>query len=478
MGHLGMNLTRNGLIVLISVIFVAGAGTVYAGIVLPTITLAGNVVVTDNLTVDTDTLVVDSTTDRVGIGVTNPTSKLHVIGDLTLESDIICTDCIESTDILDGSITAADFAPGVGGGGLVLDSLPGVASFGASMIIGTDGFPIMSFYSFEPRPQDILVKVMHCTSTDCSTFDVFTLDDTVRDDPNALSRTDIVISGGLPAVIYEVFDIETQGQYTVTFTRCSSIDCSTFDTPRPLLNLGASPMWPAMIIGSDGFPRVTFGFELCCETLLTFSCLDFGCIGISEGVRGLGGVNGMDIATGTDGNSIISYFADGVLKIFHCTEFQCATADPVVTLFTPPHLRQFTQTSIAIGSDGLPVIVAQLFKTPSESNLIFVHCTSVNCSTFDTPIPIDDVGNTGVNPTIVISSDGLPVISYHRTDFDNLKFIHCSAVDCSTIDNARALDVLTSNGRHTTMTIGTDGNPLIVYSNDNIVHCGDPRCMV
>jgi len=50
MGHLGMNLSRNGLIVLISVIFVAGAGTAYAGIVLPTITLAGDVVITGDLT--------------------------------------------------------------------------------------------------------------------------------------------------------------------------------------------------------------------------------------------------------------------------------------------------------------------------------------------------------------------------------------------------------------------------------------------
>jgi len=52
MGHLGMNLTRNGLIVLISVIFVAGAGTAYAGIVLPMITLAGNVQVDGDLNVD------------------------------------------------------------------------------------------------------------------------------------------------------------------------------------------------------------------------------------------------------------------------------------------------------------------------------------------------------------------------------------------------------------------------------------------
>jgi len=471
-----MNLTRNGLIILISVIFVAGVGTAYAGIVLPTITLAGNVVVTDNLTVDTDTFFVDSTNDRVGIGTSTPNTKLHVVGDLTLQSDIICTDCIESTDILDGSITAADLAVGVGGGSLVLDSLPGVLALGASMTIGTDGFPIMSFYSFEGPATNILVKVMHCTSTDCSTFDVFTLDDTLRQLPSQLSRTDIVISGGLPAVIYEVVDPNTV--YNVKFIRCSSIDCSTFDFSLPLLNLGALPMWPAMTIGSDGFPRVTFGFQLCCESLETFHCLDFGCLGSSFGVSGPGGVNGMDIATGTDGNSIISYIGDGLLKILHCTDFQCATADPVVTLFTPPQLSTATETSIAIGSDGLPVIVAQLKKTPSESNLIFVHCTSVNCSTFDTPILIDDVGDTGINPSIAISSDGLPVISYQRTDFNNLKFIHCSAVDCSTIDNARALDVLTGGGSQTTMVIGTDGNPLIVYAGGGIAHCGDPRCMV
>jgi len=75
-----MNLSRNGLVVLISVIFVAGVGTAYAGIVLPTITLSGNVVVTDDLTVDTDTLVVDSTNDRVGIGTTTPSSPLHIFG--------------------------------------------------------------------------------------------------------------------------------------------------------------------------------------------------------------------------------------------------------------------------------------------------------------------------------------------------------------------------------------------------------------
>jgi len=46
---MGKYFTRTGLIVLISVVFVAGIGTAYAGIVLPTITLGGNVEVIGNL---------------------------------------------------------------------------------------------------------------------------------------------------------------------------------------------------------------------------------------------------------------------------------------------------------------------------------------------------------------------------------------------------------------------------------------------
>jgi len=46
---MGKYFTRTGLIVLISVVFVAGIGTAYAGVVLPTITLGGNVEVIGNL---------------------------------------------------------------------------------------------------------------------------------------------------------------------------------------------------------------------------------------------------------------------------------------------------------------------------------------------------------------------------------------------------------------------------------------------
>jgi len=77
-----MNLTRNGLIVLISVIFVAGAGTAYAGIVMPTITLAGDVTIT---------------------------------GDTTLQGDLTCTNCINAADIAADAVQASEIAPGAVG---------------------------------------------------------------------------------------------------------------------------------------------------------------------------------------------------------------------------------------------------------------------------------------------------------------------------------------------------------------------------
>ncbi len=79
-GAFGLNLTRNGVIVLISIIFVAGAGTAYAGIVLPMITLAGNVQVDGNLNVDEEI---------TGTTIANMKTRIDKLESILFSKDVV-----------------------------------------------------------------------------------------------------------------------------------------------------------------------------------------------------------------------------------------------------------------------------------------------------------------------------------------------------------------------------------------------------
>lgn len=69
----------------------------------------------------TEALRID-TAQKVGIGTDNPQEKLHVVGNLRLDSDLICgSACIHSSDIADGEIGVADLADGAVNSSKILD---------------------------------------------------------------------------------------------------------------------------------------------------------------------------------------------------------------------------------------------------------------------------------------------------------------------------------------------------------------------
>ncbi len=110
-----MNLTRNGLIILISIIavvFVGGMFTVaYAGPILPMITLAGDVTITGDMTCPG---CVDS--GDLGFGAVNVLNinndavrAVHIL-DGQVGSAEIDTGAVGTSEIADGSISSADLA--------------------------------------------------------------------------------------------------------------------------------------------------------------------------------------------------------------------------------------------------------------------------------------------------------------------------------------------------------------------------------
>jgi len=423
-----MNLTRNGLIVLISVIFVAGAGTAYAGIVLPMITLAG---------------------------------------DVTITGDMICPGCVDSADIADGAtikaipqnprsntITSVDFTD---------------TGFYSSITIGTDGLPIISYYDGSFGDQNL--NVAHCNNLACS----------IASTKTAIDSTDIVGkytsitigTDGLPIISY--YD-DTHDDLKVA--HCDNVTC-TSATTNTLDSTDEVGRFTSITIGTDGLPIISYHDDTNSD-LKVAHCNDVTCTGAAITTIDSGGFvgRGTSITIGTDGLPIISYseFGSGTLKVAHCNDVTC-TGAVATTIDSDGFVGQYT--SITIGTDGLPIIS---YYDNTNADLKVVHCNIVICNTGTVKTTIDSAGSVGRFISITIGTDGLPIISYGDDTNRDLKVAHCNDVTCTgaaitTIDSAGG-----SVGQYTSITIGTDGLPIISYedlSNRDlkVAHCGNEFCI-
>ena len=135
------------------------------------------------------------------------------------------------------------------------------------------------------------------------------------------------------------------------------------------------------------------------------------------------------------------------------------------------------QPSMAIGTDGLPIIS---YYDSASQDLKIAHCEDVLCSTafVDTK---DSVGNVGSESSIAIGADGLAVVSYYDATNQDLKVLHCNFVSCGT-QSWKAVDTVGSVGIGSSIAIGLDGFPIISYydaTNQDlkVAHCEDVRCL-
>ena len=139
----------------------------------------------------------------------------------------------------------------------------------------------------------------------------------------------------------------------------------------------------------------------------------------------------------------------------------------------------FDHTSIAIGSDNNPVIS---YYNATNGALKVAHCGNASCSSGNTLTIVDDQAGSGTYTSIAIGLDNNPVISYHDDVNDSIKVLHCGNPSCTSGNIKLPLvqggpDDL---GKHTSIAIGTDGNPMISFmdaTNDllKVVACGEPE---
>ncbi len=187
--------------------------------------------------------------------------------------------------------------------------------------------------------------------------------------------------------------------------------------------------------------------------------------------------------------AIISYFEVdqvnqvGSLNTLACANVSCTTGtiqilESNLMVFTGFNLFE-RQTSIVVRSNGMPIVA---YYDPSTLDLKIYDCSSNNCSTGTVRI-LDSIGDVGQYASIAIRSNDLPIISYYdATSVGNLKLYDCSTTTCSS-GNIRQLTTDADNnaGQYTSIAIGVNDLARISFYHADlnrldVYNCANTSC--
>ena len=282
---------------------------------------------------------------------------------------------------------------------------------------------------------------------------------------------------GLPLISY----FSNTGMKVV---HCGNAACSAGNTFATADSAGSVGSHSSVTVGTDGLPIISYRDEGN-DDLKVVHCGNAACsagntITTLDSVGNVGLNTSMTI--GTDGLPIISYWDQSNLdlKVAHCGDVLCSSA----TITAVDSVGSVGQdTSVTVGADGLPIVS---YRDSSNGDLKVAHCGNLLCNASNTITTVDSVGDVGVNTSVTIGTDGLPIISYYDftiapvTLFD-LKVAHCGNLLCSAGNTITTVDSPGNVGKYSSITVGADGLPLVSYFDDGnddlkVAHCGNLLC--
>ncbi|MDP2674288.1 MAG: hypothetical protein Q8Q00_05190 [Dehalococcoidia bacterium] len=344
----------------------------------------------------------------------------------------------------------------------------GIVGALSSITAGTDGLPVISY--FDDSNDDL--KVAHCGNTACSAGNTFT----TVDSANVGLYTSITVgTDGLPVISY--YD---QGNSALKVAHCGNVSCSGGNTLTAVDSAGVVGFFTSITVGTDGLPVISYS-DLTNNDLKVAHCGNTACsAGNTFTTVDSAGLVGWytSITVGTDGLPVISYTdqTNSDLKVAHCGNVSCSAGNTLTAVDAPNFVSGYS--SITVGTDGLPVIS---YFDDANDDLKVAHCGNVLCSAGNTLTFVDSAGSVGDLSSITVGADGLPVISYWDLMNSDLKVAHCGNVSCSAGNSFTAVDSAGSVGLYTSITVGTDGLPVVSYNDDTnddlkVAHCSNRFC--
>jgi predicted regulator of Ras-like GTPase activity (Roadblock/LC7/MglB family) len=273
--------------------------------------------------------------------------------------------------------------------------------------------------------------------------------------------------------------------HNLRVSQCVTTACIGGNSFYTVDKAGDVGSYNSITIGMDGLPVIAY-YDATNGDLKVAKCTNKSCMiyfGIPNTITTVDSVGDVGMHTsitiGTDGLPVISYndWTNGDLKVAKCATAAC-TGTPTITTLDSAGLVGFS-TSITIGMDGLPVIS---YKDGTNGDLKVAKCGNSTCSSGTKISTVDSAGHVGDYTSITIGTDGLPVISYYDQINRDLKVAKCATANCSGIPAISTMDSVGSVGSESSITIGTDGLPVISYLDATngdlkVAKCGNAFCL-
>ncbi len=330
----------------------------------------------------------------------------------------------------------------------------------ADVIIGSDNFPIISFYD---RTSGAL-RVAKCGNRGCGMVSSVTTVDGV-DDTGGLTSIAMGASG-FPVISYYDF---TNARLEIAM--CSDLGCTSGTTLVSPAILSSDVAALSKLIISDGNPFI-FHYDFVQNDLLGLRCSNsicsaFPALGASLLDSDFAVGRGMSASLGADGLPIISY-QSGIheVRLAHCTSANCSSGVTVSSIENPVVNDVGRFTALAIGNDGFPIIA---YSDDTDGILKVAKCQDASCiaapritSVYDSDGSVDEID-------MALSADGNPVISFYERNAgpSRLLVAGCNTPDCNNNSIITEIDEGGSRGGSsagtTSIVMGSDNRPVIAY---------------
>lgn len=223
-----------------------------------------------------------------------------------------------------------------------------------------------------------------------------------------------------------------------------------------------------MAIGADGLPIVAFIDDA--NQVQVAHCDDAACTSTTNEVvaETVFRVR-VSLAIGADHFPVIAYRdLSSRLVVAHCLDELCADTEIQETSAVIDE-----DIALVIGADGFPLVTAHSAVT----TLVAVHCLDRACQSSETATMTTSF--TGRHSSVAIARDGNPVVVYENVGENEVWLTRCTNKACSTGFH-EAIDAVDGFGMGTAVAIGRDGWPIVAYANSDgtleIVHCADEGC--